>query len=140
VLDEALRLSEELDHPVSTVAVLSLRGAVANLAGKHDEAKTFLLETLARGRDAGRPIHLLEALTELSLALADTDSLRATRLLGAADAGYAERGIVRPEAEATRFEAVRAKLAASLGEKRFADALAAGGRLTLDEAIDEASA
>jgi tetratricopeptide (TPR) repeat protein len=138
VLDEALRLSEELDHPVSTVAVLSLRGAVANLGGDHEEAKVFLLETLARGRDAGRPIHLLEALTELALALADTEPLRATRLLGAADAGYAERAIVRPEAESARFEALRAELAASLGEHQFAEVLVAGSRLTITEAIEEA--
>ena len=139
-LSEALRLSEELDHPVSTVAVLSLLGALANLSGDHDRARDLLLETLERGRELGRPIHLLEALTELALALADSDPRAASCFLGAADAGYAQRDIVRPEAETARFDVLRRELAAALGEQQFAEALADGGRLTLDEVVEKALA
>ena len=139
-LYEALRLSEELDHPVSTVAVLSLLGALANLSGDHDRARDLLLETLERGRELGRPIHLLEALTELALALADSDPRAASCFLGAADAGYAQRDIVRPEAETARFDVLRRELAAALGERQFAEALADGGRLTLDEVVEKALA
>jgi predicted ATPase/DNA-binding SARP family transcriptional activator/Tfp pilus assembly protein PilF len=138
MLDEALRLCRELNHPVSTIAALSMRGAVANLAGDCGEAKVLLLEALALGRDSGRPIHMLEALTELALALAKTDPVLATRLLGAADAGYATRTIVRPEAESARFDELRTDLAQSLGRDQFDNALTAGRRLTLDEAIQEA--
>jgi tetratricopeptide (TPR) repeat protein len=139
-LSEALRLSEELDHPVSTVAVLSLLGAVANLSGDHDRARDLLLEMLERGREVGRPIHLLEALTELALALADSDPLAASCFLGAADSGYAQRDIVRPEAETARFDVLRTELAAALGERQFAEALADGRRLTLDEVVKKALA
>jgi hypothetical protein len=70
------------------------------------------------------------ALTELALALAKTDPVPATRLLGAADAGYAMRMIVRPEAESARFDELRADLAQSLGRDRFDNALAAGSNST----------
>ena len=56
VLDEAWRLCEELDHPVSTVAVLSLRGAVAILAATAVEAKVFLLELSPRNANEAGPI------------------------------------------------------------------------------------
>jgi len=138
VLTEALDLCRELDHPVSTVAVLSLLGAVENLAGDHQRARELLLEMLERGREVGRPIHLLEALTELALAVSETAPATAARLLGAADAGYAERNIVRPEAEAERFDVLRARLVALLGRDRFDSAVAEGARLTLEEAVDEA--
>ena len=102
--------------------------------------RTSRSPTLRRPRGLRGPIHLLEALTELSLALDDSDPLLAARLLGAADAGYAERGIVRPEAESERFDALRARLAASLGDRGLAHAIAAGGGLELDEAVAEALA
>jgi hypothetical protein len=140
ILTEARRLSEELEHPVSTIAVLSLLGAVTNLAGDHEQARDLLVEVLERGREVGRPIHLLEALTELALALVGTEPVAAARLLGAADAGYAEREIVRPAIEIERYDAVRSALSASLGEAQFAEALTAGTRLTLDEAVEEALA
>jgi hypothetical protein len=95
---------------------------------------------LERGREVGRPIHLLEALTELALALADSDPLAASCFLGAADSGYAQRDIVRPEAETARFDVLRTELAAALGERQFAEALADGGRLTLDEVVEKALA
>ena len=140
ILEEALRLCRELDHPVSTVAVLSLLGAVANLDGEHERARGLLVDMLELGREVGRPIHVIEGLTELALALAANEPERAARLLGAADAGYATRGIVRPPIEVERFDELRTRLATSLGEAQFDRTLAGGARLTLDEAVEEALA
>jgi hypothetical protein len=81
---------------------------------------------------------LIEALTELALATAETDPGFAARLLGAADAAYEARGIVRPGPEAERFDELRGRLRAALGEPGYSEAVAAGASLTLDEAVEQA--
>ena len=137
LLEEALRLCRELGYALAAIGALNLLGAEANLAGEHERAAGFCLEVLERGQREGRPIHLLEALTELAVARAESEPAEAVRLFGAADAAYAARGVVRPAAEAERFDVVRARLARELGAEAYVRASTRGASLPLDEVIAE---
>jgi predicted ATPase/DNA-binding SARP family transcriptional activator len=136
-LEEALRVADELDHVGSKVGVLSFLAVEANLAGEPQRAQELARDLLELGRESGRPIHLLEGLSELALALVEREPARAARLLAAADAAYADRGVVRPPTEEERAAAARRRLAEMLGED-YERERADGATLTLDLAIGEA--
>jgi predicted ATPase/DNA-binding SARP family transcriptional activator len=136
-LEEALEVATELDHVTSRVGVLSFLTVEANLAGEPERAEATALDLLAAGRESGRPIHLLEGLSELALALVEREPARAARLLAAADAAYESRGVVRPPTEESRAAKGRKRLAALLGEG-YDRECADGATLPLDRAIDEA--
>jgi hypothetical protein len=61
-------------------------------------------------------------------------------LLASADAAYEARGIVRPAPEELRAQECWAALTATLDEATLARAKAAGARLDLDQAIEQALA
>jgi tetratricopeptide (TPR) repeat protein len=137
-LEEALELATELGHQSSRLSALSLLGAEANLANDRPRARRYLDQALTLGRDSGRPIYLLEALTEYAIALEDAETERATHLVAAADAGYSERGIVRPPVEEQRVETLRAYLRNKLGDDRYERSYAYGSSISLAAAIDDA--
>jgi tetratricopeptide (TPR) repeat protein len=139
-LEESLVLCDELGYAVATVSALSMLGAEANLAGDHERAIPILRRALRVGREVGRPINLVEALTELALAHVEREPARAAQLLAAADAAYESRGIVRPPFEEARVRSQWDVLAEKLEAVALARARAAGARLDLDAAIDDALA
>ena len=122
---------------MATVAALGMLGSEANFAGEHERAIELLLEALGIGRDVARPINLVEALTELAYAYAESEPAYAARLLASADAAYEARGIVRPGPEELRAQSCWAALTASLDSATLARAKAAGARLELDQAIEQ---
>jgi hypothetical protein len=89
------------------------------------------------GREVGRPINLLEALTELAFAYVGAEPAFAAQLLAAADAAYAEREIVRPAPEGIRVEQCWTTLSSNLDRATLARSKTAGSRLGLDQAIKQ---
>lgn len=89
------------------------------------------------GREVGRPINLVEALTELGFAYVDSDPAYAAQLLASADAAYDARGIVRPAPEQVRAQRCWATLDGILDPAALARAKAAGARVDLDQAIEQ---
>jgi predicted ATPase/DNA-binding SARP family transcriptional activator len=140
LLEEALVVAVEIKHPLRIIAVLNLLAQEANTAGDHERARAAASEALELARDRGRVIDRLELLTELAHALAATDPLFAARLLGAADADYARRKIVRAAPAASRHETLQAALADALGPVELARTLDAGAASSLEEAVAEALA
>jgi non-specific serine/threonine protein kinase len=140
LLDEALIVAMEIKHPIRIVSAQLLAAQEANATGDHDRARAALGDALELVRDRGRVIDRLELLTELAHAVAGTDAPFAGRLLGAADADYARRNVVRPSPAAKRYEALHTALADALGQAELGRRLEEGAALTLDEAIDEAFA
>jgi predicted ATPase/DNA-binding SARP family transcriptional activator len=124
-LEEALELYGRLDDPPSTVSVLQLLAWEASLAGEHRRGHEFLREALRLLRAGGRHSQLVDVLSEAALQLEASDRLAAARILRAADAHPAARGV--PAAE--RYTPLRDRLAAfGAGEPTP----------TLDEAVVEA--
>jgi hypothetical protein len=107
------------------------------MAGEHERAIELLLRALDMGREVGRPINLVEALTELAFAYVDSDSAYAAQLLASADAAYEARRIVRPAPEQVRAERCWETLERTLEPSTLARAKAAGARVDLDEAIEQ---
>ena len=140
LLEEALVVAMEINHPIRIVSAQLLAAQEANATGDRDRARASLGDALELVRDRGRVIDRLELLTELAHALAETDPPFAGRLLGAADADYARRNVVRPSPAAKRHEALHAALADALGQAELARRLEEGAALALDEAVDEAHA
>jgi hypothetical protein len=112
-------------------------GLEANMAGEHGRAIELLLRALDMGREVGRPINLVEALTELAFAYVDSEPAYAAQLLASADAAYEARGIVRPAPEQVRAERCWEQLGGILDAAALARANAAGARVDLDEAIEQ---
>jgi hypothetical protein len=107
------------------------------MAGEHERAIEFLLRALDMGREVGRPINLVEALTGLAFAYADSDPAYAARLLASADAAYEARGIVRPAPEQVRAGRCWEMLGGNLDPAGLARAKAAGARVDLDQVIEQ---
>jgi hypothetical protein len=133
-----LRLSAELDDPVSTVRVLHLLAWEASLAGERSRARDHLREALVLLQEGGHHTHRVDVLGEVAVALGESSPETAARLLGADDAGFAAAGMRRSVPAHDRIERLRAGLAARLGHDALRRRLAEGAGLSLDEAIDEA--
>src|SRR5262249_31113355 len=116
---------------------LGMLGSEANFAGDHERARELLVQALSIGRDVARPINLVEALTELAFAHEASEPAYAAQLLASADAAYEARGIVRPGPEELRAQGCWATLTDSLDAASLERAKAAGGRLDLDQAIEQ---
>jgi hypothetical protein len=112
-------------------------GLEANLGGEHERAIQLLLRGLDMGREVGRPINLVEALTELAFAYVGSEPSYAAELLASADAAYESRGIVRPTPEEKRARSCWETLAGVLDPAALARAKAAGARVDLDQAIEQ---
>jgi DNA-binding CsgD family transcriptional regulator len=111
-------------------------GCCALARGELDEATELLHTSLLEQSRAGCDRDAAECLEALGrLAGAAGDARRAVRLLAAAGAARRELGIVRVPPEAARATAERKRLLGILSERERAEALAAGQRLSLAEAI-----
>ena len=95
-------------------------------------------EALQILRDGGQLSHRVDVFSEVALALEPSEPRTAARLLGAAEAAFALRGVKRGIPAQERFASLHARLAADLGASGFSSALAEGERLDLDTAIAEA--
>src|SRR5262249_42318587 len=129
---------------------LGIKGGVAlslrNLAyvalhqQAYDKANQLLFEALALHNgpaDGLMIVSMLEAVAEL--AAARGYAARAARLLGAADAARESTGAPRSVIASAEYERTVATLRVSIGEARVTTELAAGRKISLEEALADAS-
>ena len=137
VLEEALERWRRLGNPWGIGVVLGKLADVAQARGDDARAAALYGESLdfwSQGNELGT----VEILTGLARLAAKGRTESAVRLFAAAEA--VQTRISLTPAPALRAKNERALVAAreALGEEAFADAWAAGGDLTLDQAVSEA--
>jgi len=119
------------------VAALLNIGAARLALGRREEAAGTSLEALQTSVDSGLHITAGPALALLAAALAQQEPLAAARLLGA---GEGLGGLYDSPVERSLREAAVDELTAALGRETFARLRAEGSRLSLEEALSEATA
>lgn len=136
---EALEVSRRLGDKDLIATALANLASVAQRRGQVASAEELGREALTLYRDQGDPRRCAIGLESLacSAGLAGQGE-RAARLLGAATALRATIGAPLPPQERDDIEQFVAAAQATLGETRWAEALAAGAALTQAEAIAEA--
>jgi non-specific serine/threonine protein kinase len=126
---------------VANAAVTLLGMAqIARDAGDLERASAYCLESLALISELRHALHIGDALLGLAAIRAATgDLVTAVRWCGTVQTHYAATGqILSPHGRLDQ-EKVLATARAGLGESALADALAAGGALSLEAAIAEAT-
>jgi tetratricopeptide (TPR) repeat protein len=140
LLEEALRLDRGPEPSTATVGVLHLLAWEANLSGDADRASAFLREAIGLLDVTPQLVHRIDVVTEAAVTLRVSAPRTAARLVGAADAARARRGMQTAVPTTRRQAELRAHLAAELGTDTFDAAHVDGSRLELDEAVAEARA
>jgi predicted ATPase len=140
LLEEALRLDRGPEPSTATVGVLHLLAWEANLSGDADRAPAFLREAIGLLDVTPQLVHRIDVVTEAAVTLRLSAPHTAARLVGAAEAARAQRGIQTAVPTTRRQAELRARLAAELGTDEFDAAHVEGMRLELDEAVAEARA
>jgi non-specific serine/threonine protein kinase len=138
LLEGVLERCRRRDRPASAASVLYLLAWEAGLSGDRQRARAFLREALQIVDDEAQLSIRADVLSEAALTLEKSAPRTAGRLLGAADAVFALRGITRGVPARERIEPLQSRLAARLGKDELAAALGQGARLSIDEAIAEA--
>jgi len=139
-MDEATRFAasavEAQRRAGGPIAAAPWASAVVSFTkGDLDEGIEQCHEALAFAMAADSRWYALEALELLGCTVVRSgDSLEGTRLLAAADAGLATAGWPRAPTLVDRYEESMGRARTALGEA-FDDAVAAGRRLTLEEAV-----
>jgi tetratricopeptide (TPR) repeat protein len=138
LLEEALRIDHGPEPSTGTVGVLHLLAWESNLSGDEERAAAFLHEAIGLLDVTPQLVHRIDILSEVAVTLEATAPRIAARLVAAADAARAGRGIQSGIPATLRHEAVRSRLAEELGADEFTSAYAEGMRLELDDAVAEA--
>jgi predicted ATPase/class 3 adenylate cyclase/Tfp pilus assembly protein PilF len=138
-LQEALALLRATGYSAAVAINLLNLGWVARQRGEHAQAEALGREALALARELGDP-RLCAELLEYLAATAGVamQGERAARLLGTAAAVRETLGAAQPAVERDDVERAVAAARATLGEERWAAAIAAGRALSLEQAIAEA--
>jgi predicted ATPase/class 3 adenylate cyclase/Tfp pilus assembly protein PilF len=132
----ALALFREQSKPAGTAMVLASLATVARRRGRYSEALKLLEDSLELGRELAYEGVILCCLVEFAALLAlHDDAEEAARLLGASEKMLQKLAVVLsiPD-EKTRAETLAA-VQARLGEGAYAEALASGRLMDVDEAI-----
>jgi len=136
----ALELSRAIDDPEVMALALARLGMADVHEGRLEEASGHLGEALEYVESLGFPeigAWCCEGLAVV--AAASGDSIRAARLLGAAEALRRQGGGVVQPAEAAAREEALVEIRSALRDEEVEAALEAGRRLDLDEAVAEAA-
>ena len=137
VLEEALDRWRSLGNPWGIGVVLGKLADVAQARGDNARAAALYGESLdfwSQGNELGA----VEILTGLARLVANGHAESAVRLFAAAEAVQSRIGLAPAPALRTKNERALAAAKEALGEQGFAAAWAAGGGLTLDQAVSEA--
>jgi non-specific serine/threonine protein kinase len=127
-------------YPYGAAVALSDLALVTCDRGDHARAATLFAESLARWREVGTREGLIDWLARAAvLAEARGQPERAIRLFGAAEALREAIGYAFECPERSRHQRALAAARATIGEGAYAAAMAAGGALSPDEAVAEAS-
>jgi predicted ATPase/class 3 adenylate cyclase len=134
--EEGLMIAEEMAERQGMARALLLLGRVAQAEGDSNTAHSRLRRSLRLCHELGERRELAERLEALAaVARAQGQLVRAARLLGAAAALRDTHGPPVPPIDQADREHQVAALRAAMGEETFATAWAAGGALSLHEAV-----
>jgi predicted ATPase len=141
LLEESLTLRRSLGDTRGFANSLGNLGRVPIRSGDHRYGDTLYRQSLALRRDQGDRRGIVECLEGLSIvATLNGEPVRATRLMGAAEALREAIGFPRLQPVRDLPDQVMAALCLELGEADFAVTVAAGRMLSLEAAIAFASA
>ena len=134
--EQALAVAEHLGHRGLRARARHQLARVAAGGGDWATAEHLTHQALADQAARGDEIDIpdsLDALAEIAAGLESHEE--AARLLGAADRARGDLGVMRWSTEQERSDALAQRLRQALGDDALTVACAAGGALSLDEAI-----
>jgi predicted ATPase/DNA-binding CsgD family transcriptional regulator len=136
VLDRAVAVARRLDMPRVLADALERQGQLAAAAGDADRASDLHHEALAVRVEHGLRTFYVDSLEALAALAARTEPApEAVRVLAAGEQARASMTYPRDPARRRAHQATVEGLRTALGDRRFRQAWAEGGRLTLDEAV-----
>jgi hypothetical protein len=138
VLEEALERWRRLGNPWGTGVVLGKLADVAQARGDDARAATLYHESLGLWRGQGNDLGAVEILTGLARLVAKGQPELAIRLFAAVQEILKRVCLTPAPALRAKNERALAAARAALGEEAFAEAWAAGGSLSQDQAVAEA--
>jgi ATP/maltotriose-dependent transcriptional regulator MalT len=139
LLREAEAGFRALDDPWGIGLALSFLALVTSDRGNHVEAATMYLESLKYWQQVGSKEALIDSVARIgTLAVGAGRPTAGARLLGAAEALVQSLNYVFEQPERARYARAAADARSALGSEAMASALAAGRKLSLDEAVAEA--
>jgi len=133
---KGLAASQQIGHREDIANSLDGLGRLAWSRGDHATAHSMQMEAFAIRREARHPVSLLQSIQSLAiLATAEQQAERAATLFGAVEAF--QRAVDYSYLPTWRAECERSlgALVTQLGEARFAQALAMGRAMTLEQAV-----
>ncbi len=134
-VQDSLKRSEQMaDHWAMAVA-LHNAGRLAWARGETDEAERVYLQSLQVYARERSQVGMVECLEGLIALYAATDPLRGARLYGLTTTWRARTEMPLPSVDAPPLEQAMASMRTTLGEERFAQALAEGQATALE--VDE---
>lgn len=137
---EALRLYDELGDRLPPTYIRCMLGEIAYNQGDLGRATALFRESLAVCRELGNKRGLAESLEGLAKVLQAGDNLQAAvRLLGFAESLRQATGMPLMQAEQAQYDRNLAALRARLGDDSFAEELAIGHAMALDQATSYAN-
>lgn len=134
---QSLGIQQELGDLQGQVRTLAALGRVAFARGDRQLARERYLESLQVARQSYELLEIARSLEGLAELYAAAEPERALRLAGAAGAMRKTIGAEPYAEELRRLNAWQQPVYVALGEKRCAEARAAGRGMTLDQAISE---
>jgi non-specific serine/threonine protein kinase len=139
LFEESLAIARRVDHPWGVAEAQALLGELARLEEDLRGAAALFGEALESHAEQGEQIGIAQCLTGLGRIAGEQGRAAAgTRLVGAAAQIHDTLGSRQLHGADARDEEVLAPLRAALGETAFAEAWAAGRKLTLAESVAEA--
>jgi predicted ATPase/DNA-binding CsgD family transcriptional regulator len=139
LVEESLRLKRTLGERWGIGFALYLLGCISIADNRYDEAQTHLSEGLAVSNEGGIQllrVFLLEALAWLAMVSPRRrNPLLASQVLGAADSLRSLLGAPQPPQWRMLLQRVTGEVQALVGVEDFAQAFAAGKRLTPNEVL-----
>lgn len=137
--EKALELARAIDDREVMSLALGRIGMVSVHEGRLDDARDQLLEALEHARTVGFAESATWCCVGLALVATDSgDAPHGARLLGAADALRRAGGVFLHPSEASARAAALTAARETLGEDELQDEMDHGGRMTLDEATEDA--
>ena len=138
---ESLNILRELGDQATIATVLHNLGFVASLQGERASQRSYEVESLTIRQELGDKRGIADSLHAFSgIAMAYGRAKRAARLLGAADALRETTGAALSPAYLSTHTPGVDRVRSKLGDEIFAEMLAQGRAMTLEQAIEYALA
>jgi tetratricopeptide (TPR) repeat protein len=139
-LAECVPLARQLGDRSALITALGQLGDVASAQGAHAEAAARYRESLQLIVEIGEPMNLISNFAGLVVAAARQGSdRRAARLAGATVSLHEANGREHPSVPRPEWDQVLAEVEGRIGAAAYRASYAAGGTLSLAEAVAEAS-